>query len=284
MRWMLGPLALIAGIGVAQAQSAPQSGAPQLAAGEVLLHIETVGVADPDAATVSLTVQGKGKDDATVRSALKAARSRVMAQLAKLGVPASAVVAGDISVNEDYGYTAAAGAAAAADAAAAAGAAAAGAAAVDDAADMIAEASAVDAKAVEVSLRANQTLTITVTDLTKLAAVEAVQNVGSVEDVVRYSRSRANFYTTDPKAAYGRAVQTALANARGEADAYAAAMGYRVVRVSGVSNAKPRLNLPDMFSMIGRAEARGTPGADEMKKLAGSVIAGAQVDYVIAPK
>ena len=281
MRWMLGPLALIAGIGVAQAQSVPQSAAPPLAAGEVLLHIETVGVADPDAATVNLTVQGKGKDDATARTALKAARARVMAQLAKLGVPASAVVAGDISVNDDYGYAAAAAADAAA---AAAGAAAAGAAAVDEAADMIAEASAVDAASADVPQRANQTLTITVTDLTKLAAVEAVQSYGSVEDVIRSTRSRANFYTTDPKAAYGRAVQTALANARGEADAYAAAMGYRVVRVSGVSNAKPRLNLPDMFSMIGRAEARGTPGADEMKKLAGSVIAGAQIDYVIAPK
>ena len=149
---------------------------------------------------------------------------------------------------------------------------------------MIAEAAAVDAAMEDVPQRANQTLTITVTDLTKLAAVEAVQSYGSVEDVIRSTRSRANFYTTDPKAAYGRAVQTALANARGEADAYAAAMGYRVVRVSGVSNAKPRLNLPDMFSMIGRAEARGTPGADEMKKLAGSVIAGAQIDYVIAPK
>lgn len=275
MRWMLGPLALIAGIGVAQAQT----GAPPLAAGEVLLHIETVGVADPDAATVNLTVQGKGNDDATARAALKAARARVMAQLTKLGVPASAVLAGDINVNEDYGYAASAAAGAAA---AAAGAAAADAAegAADAAArpDLMSDAAAITAR------RANQTLTVTVTDLTKLAAVEAVQNVGSVEDVVRYSRSRANFYTTDPKAAYGRAVQLALANARGEADAYAAAMGYRVVRISGVSNAKPTLNLPDMFSMIGRAEARGTPGAEELKKLAGSVIAGAQIDYVIAPK
>jgi uncharacterized protein len=248
MRWMLGPLALIAGIGVAQAQT----GAQPLAAGEVLLHIETVGVADPDAATVNLTVRGRGQDDASARAALKDARGRVMAQLAKLGVAASAVAAGEVNVNEDYGSAAAAAAPAAA--------------------------------AEAIPQLTTQTLTVTVTDLTKLAAVEAVQTYGSTDDVMSYSRSRANFYTTDPKVAYGRAVQLALANARGEAEAYAAAMGYRVVRVSGVSNAKPVLNLPDLFSMIGRSEARGTPGADEMKKLAGSVIAGAQIDYVIAPK
>jgi uncharacterized protein YggE len=278
MRWLLGPLALIAGIGVAQAQS----GAPPLAAGEVLLHIETVGVADPDAATVNLTVRGRGQDDVSARAALKDARGRVMAQLAKLGVAASAVAAGEVNVNEDYGSAAAAAAAAAAGAAAAAAGDAASAAAGETADDLAG--SAVDAAAEAIPRMAIQTLTVTVTDLTKLAAVEAVQTYGSTDDVMSYSRSRANFYTTDPKAAYGRAVQLALANARGEAEAYATAMGYRVVRVSGVSNAKPVLNLPDMFSMIGRAEARGTPGADEMKKLAGSVIAGAQIDYVIAPK
>lgn len=273
MRWMLGPLALIAGIGVAQAEAQP------LAVGEVLLHIETVGVADTDAATVNLTVQGRGNDDATARAALKAARARVMAQLAKLGVPATAVVAGDINVNEDYAAAAAAGAAAA-------GAAAVGDAAADGTANLFAEVTSVDAAsaAEEIPQRANQTLTITVTDLAKLTAVESVQTLSSVDDVMRSARSRTNFYTTDPKAAYGRAVQLALANARGEADAYAAALGYRVVRVVSVSSAKPGLNLPDVFGLIGRAQARGTPGADEMKKLAGSVIAGAQIDYVIAPK
>lgn len=314
MRWMLGPLALIAGIGAAQAQVGAQLATPQLATGEVLLHIETVGVAPPDAATVGITVQGSGADDASARAALKAARSRVMAQLAKLGVPANAVSAGEVTVNEDYALAVAASVAAAgASEGAVAAAAEAGAAAAEYAdvsaatdADVDAALAAADAAAADVAAegvvdamalpdlmsdaaaptarRANQTLTITVTDLTRLAAVESVQTLSSVGDVIRYSRSRANFYTTDPKAAYGRAVQLALANARTEAEAYAAALGYRVVRVVSVSSAKPGLNLPDVFGLIGRADARGTPAQDELKRLSGSVIAGAQIDYVIAPK
>jgi uncharacterized protein YggE len=265
MRWMLGSLALFAGIGVAHAEP--------LGAGEIVLHIESVGTAEPDAARVSISIAGSGQDEAAARAALDAARKRVMAQLARAGVVAGAVEPGEIALSQDYGIEATIAAAPSGNAAAdaAADAAAAAAAAVDDAHDTPAR-------------RASQNLLVTVTDLARLDEVEAANEPDPNGDGVTYRRSRAVYFAADPKAAFGRSVQRALANARAEADIYAAALGYRIVRMTRVSSAKPSLNLPDIVAMIGRLDGRSGPERAEMAKLAGSVSAAAQVDFVIAPK
>ena len=90
--------------------------------------------------------------------------------------------------------------------------------------------------------------------------------------------SRPEFTFVDRAKTHREAVAQAMANARSEAEEYAAAMGHRVVRVAGVSNAGSPLSAHELISMIAKIDKRSNEWA-----LIGSITAQVTVDYVIAP-
>lgn len=123
--------------------------------------------------------------------------------------------------------------------------------------------------------RQRQTVTISLDSLDRLEEVRAKSREFSNND---YRTPRVIYVQRDPLAARDEAVAKAIKNARAEADRYAAAMGYRVVRVVRVSNAKPTLNLPDVFTFISTIDRAGPND-----RVSASVWAGAAIDFVIAP-
>jgi len=124
--------------------------------------------------------------------------------------------------------------------------------------------------------RQRQTVTISLDSLDRLEEVRAKAREFSSDD---YRTPRVIYVQRDPVAARDEAVAKAIKNARAEADRYAAAMGYRVIRVVRVSNAKPALNLPDVFSFISSIDRTGPND-----RVTAAVWAGAAIDFVIAPK
>ncbi len=268
-RWLLALIAVMSFGGPALAQA--------LAPGEITLTIEALGVAQPDSAYVSQTLRGRGVDEVKARADLAKKRAAFSASMAKLGVAASAIKFGDISIQQDYASIDAA--AAAAGAAAVAAADAAGDAAADAAApEMVPMPAPYDPQ--PSGQMAVQSVFITVTDL---KALEAVQGAMPRDD--EYSGMPDTFYTTrDREAAHRVAVADALAKARAEADLYAAGLGMRVVRIARVSSEKQGLNWPDLMQWFAKIDGRGNPDADYFLRLAGSNFAGAKVDFVIAPK
>ena len=125
---------------------------------------------------------------------------------------------------------------------------------------------------------------ITVEDLTKLPGIM------ELADGDYYSRSMGRFYHRDEAAAHTAAIAKAIANARTEADAYAAALGMRVVRVIRVGNAKPKVNWPDLMMLFGGITNGMDPGTTEstalyeLRAMAAAHFAGVTIDFVIAPK
>lgn len=121
------------------------------------------------------------------------------------------------------------------------------------------------------------TVTIALDDLGKLEAVRSRSRDFSRSG---YSSPSVIYAQRDPAAARDEAVAKAIAQARIEADRYAAAMGYKVVRIARVSNAKPTLNMPDLFQFIGTVDRR----TGDSERLMATVWAGVAIDFVIAPK
>ncbi len=273
-RMLLALLALLSFGGTALAQA--------LAPGEITLAVEVLGLAPPDRASLVETLRGRGPDEAAAKADLARQRSELTAKLGRSGIPASAIKFGDVTMEPDYSVEAAVVADAASEGAAAAAAEAAADAAADEAATtenngprtIIAPAPYVPPRS------ANQTVTISISDLTKIEAVQEAFPLGES----RYRRPQAFYSTSDEKGAHSRAVADALARARAEADTYAAALGMRVVRIIKVSSDKPGLNWPDLMQWFGKMDDRGSPSEDNFRRLAGSAFAGAKVEFVIAPK
>lgn len=255
--------------------SATTLSAQPLAPGELELHIEAVGQVAPDTAIVPINLVGTGKDDKAAAADLKRKEAALLVSLAKLGIARDkAEFAQDddpryaeVQAVELAGNEAAAGAAWAGACAAAA--------AVEPGAASITD----DCAGRQPETRTTRMVTIIVEDLTKLSAVTAL---GGADDY--YPGTQMSLFTRDPAASKAKAVSQALAAARAEADTYAAAMGYRVVRVVRVSNAKPALNLPDIMGLIGGIALRGRSEREEMRGAIGATTAGAALDFVIAPK
>jgi uncharacterized protein YggE len=259
--------------------TAPLAAQP-LAAGEVALHIEATAQVPPDTAIVPINLVGTGQDAKAAAADLKQKEAELLAGLARLDIARSKV---EFAAEEDPRYAEVMAATELA------------------CADYPAPVTSVEApivsnpaapaspRAVPVravingceaqQARTSRMVTITVEDLTKLDGVRAL---GNGDDY--YPLSQLQLYTRDPAAAKAKAVQQAIAQARAEADTYAAAMGYRVVRITRVSNAKPSLNLPDIMGLIGGMAMRGRSEREEMRAMVGATMAGAAIDFVIAPK
>lgn len=267
-------LMLIALGGFALASASTVRAQP-LAPGEIELHIEAVGHVAPDTAIVPINLAGTGKDATAAAADLKRKEAELLASLGKLGIARdkaefakdddpryAEVQAVELAGNEAASDAARAGACAAAAAAEP------GAASITD-----------DCAGRTPETRVTRMVTIIVEDLTMLSAVTAL---GGGDNY--YPGTQMSLFTRDPAASKARAVSQALAAARAEADTYAAALGYRVVRITRVSNAKPALNLPDIMGLIGGIALRGRSEREEMRGAIGATTAGAAMDFVIAPK
>ncbi len=73
-----------------------------------------------------------------------------------------------------------------------------------------------------------------------------------------------------------------MAKANAEADAYAEAMGYRVVRIVRVSNARPQLNMFDLIGFFGNMENKTS--LFQPSWFGSAVVETVSITYVIAPK
>lgn len=123
------------------------------------------------------------------------------------------------------------------------------------------------------------TMAITIDDLKKVDKLQEVARANGLE-VYRFSFG-GRFYSSDPAAANKAAREQAFAKARSEADAYAAAMAYHVVRVTHVSNASPPINMRDLQKIASYADmARNT---FQPSFFASAAYATVSIDFVIAP-
>ena len=125
-------------------------------------------------------------------------------------------------------------------------------------------------------------MTLTIDDLKKLKALQEVaQANGTPVYMLNYGSGRGRFYSSDPAAARKSAREQAIAKARGEADAYAAAMGYHVVRLTQVSNVSPPFSMRDMQKIAGYADMAGNNLQPSF--FASAAYATVALDFVIAP-
>ena len=120
---------------------------------------------------------------------------------------------------------------------------------------------------------------ITVSDLAQLEKVQAATAETGVPTYRSYSGT--HYFTADPAAANKAAREQAIAKARSEADGYAAALGYHVVRVTHVSNASPPFNMRDLQKIASYADmSRNTL---QPSFFASAAYATVGIDFVIAP-
>lgn len=262
---------ILAALGGFALASATTLSAQPLAPGEIELHIEAVGHVAPDTAIVPIILVGTGKDDMAAAANLDAKGVALLERLRKLGITKEKV---EFARDDDPRYAEVQAAEVVAN---------------DPAFEATREAACAAAAPSDLEFaacvsgqgaaRTSTMVTIIVEDLTKLKGVTAL---GGANDY--YPGTQMSLFTRDPAASKAKAVSEALAAARAEADTYAAALGYRVVRVVRVSNAKPALNLPDIMGLIGGIALRGRSEREEMRGAIGATTAGAAMDFVIAPK
>ncbi len=267
------PLALLA---------TPALAAP--APGELPLHIEATGTAMPDIAVVTLRIDGSGKDEASAMADLAERQRMMFTALDGLGVAAGdrrnldeAADAADRKVDVVAPAVYPGAEDAARDAARVAAAVAADAA--HDATCSAIHQSKKQARECmeEPKSEVSEVWLVTLRKPEMLRRLRELDG-GGFEITSPY---RPAMQYSNPAAARDAAVAKALANARDEADRYARALGYRVVRIERVSNTKPAINLPDVMSAFATMDNRETR---EQAFQMGSMTAGIAVDFVMVPK
>lgn len=240
---------------------------------EVTLHIEASAQVPPDRAVVPVVLTGVGKDEAAARANLASNEAELVADLEKQGIARSKVK--DAPPLEGREAVVMEASTACAPAAAAVPAPRKG---------KSARAVPVTVTSIDAACPQSEDVIVSKTLLVELdepAKQSAVQAMGA-NDGYGYGRTRPVFTQTDPFAARKKARSEALAKARAEADGYAEAMGYRVVRIERVSNARPAMNLNDLIAFIATIDDR----ANRMQPswFAATITESVAIDFVIAPK
>ena len=243
------------------AVAAPAYAGKSDAGGEVTLHIEADAAIAPDRAEMTLPLTGKGatRDEALRDYAAK--QAAITTALDSGGIDRA-----NIKTSEAKDDTSAAKMAQME---------------VDEA---VVEATATGSPAKPRPKRppitvVSGSMTITIDDLKKLSKLQEVARANGLE-VYQFSYG-GRFYSSDPAAANKAAREQAIAKARSEADAYAAAMGYHVVRVTHVSNVSPPFNMRDLQKIASYADmARNTL---QPSFFASAAYATVGIDFVIAP-
>ena len=248
---------------------------------EIELHIEATAQVPPDRVVVPITVKGSGQNEAAARADLRTNEASLVAALAENGVAAAQIKADGAEAGqdpvtirpseEDAGC-------AAADAAAEASYAAADAAGPATKRAKLADpAMKYDGCGNPINVVVGKTLLVTLDDPAKL---EPIQKLGGVDS--SYGRQRPVFSQSDSVAAHKKARSEALAKAKAEADGYADAMGYRVVRIVRVSNARPSISMFDMIAFIATMDNKSA--LMQPSWFGATVAESVAIDYVIAPK
>lgn len=114
-------------------------------------------------------------------------------------------------------------------------------------------------------------------ELAPVAKYAAVTEAISAKATLNNSETR--FLFDDRAKSHRAALTDGLKKARAEADAYAASIGYRVVRITGLSNRPAPFNLPDILTMMTRFD-----GPKKDPAFLSADFAPVAVDFVLAPK
>ena len=118
---------------------------------------------------------------------------------------------------------------------------------------------------------------VEVSDFSLIPEITAQTSAGTSS-----GRNRSVYLQSDPVAARKKARDQAIAKARTEAEAYAEALGYKVVRITRVSNARPSVNLQDIVSFIATIDDRSN--RTQPSWFAATVVESVAIDFVIVPK
>lgn len=209
---------------------------------ETILHIDASATVPPDQAKVTITLSGKGATEDEAMADLASRQKAFAEQLRQIGMSGAVIENGDVTVGASTtdmdemaaAYVAEDAALASADAAA-------------SAARSSKRKAAVQAAPKPVL--ATAPTTVTVSDLSKL---DGLRSVGELYGTRSYQFQRGvRFVTSDPDAARKSARGSAIAKAKREAEDYAASLGYKVVRMTRVSNSSPPIAMGDIYGLFG---------------------------------
>jgi uncharacterized protein YggE len=252
----------------------PAQAAATAAGPEVALHIVGTGSVMADYAVVQIPIAVQERGRPAAEAAFQARVADLKAQLAKSGVPASALTVGPVTFEEAqsdapsnrFGFAEAVmlqkpmgGAPDPAEAEEVevpsptpdADLAQANAQSARDAARQAARKVEAKRKLPYVSASADATLRID-----NLAAFGKLSTGGMGDGAMPRN---ADFKYTQPDTVHARAVAAAVADARREADIYARSLGYHVVRITGVSNIGPAVSAKDFYGFVTTLDRRGDP-------------------------
>jgi uncharacterized protein YggE len=256
-------LAMAGSVLALSVQAAPAlAGKPDPAASEVALHIEANGIVAPDRVELPVPIEARG---ATREEAIAKLREKQDAFVSKLGeagigrdritIQSPEEMANLVLTVDVVEY--------------------------DEAPAPLAGAKArANAKPKPPQVRVSSTVTVRLDDLSKLDTVQNAATSDGLNSYMFYNRAR--FTASDPAAAAQKAREQAVAKARAEADAYAATLGYRVIRMTRVSNGAPPFSLLDMWRMMNIVDFNAT--RFQPSYYAGITPATVAIDFVIAPK
>ncbi len=247
------PLALMA--------ATAQAAAP--GPGEISLHIETTATAAPDAAMVVIRIEGEGATQDEARAALDVRRGAMIDTLAKLGVEEKDRLKLPETANISMVESAEAYATVAPP--------------CDGSKCKRRKGQDAAVPPPRAVFDANEEWQVT---LRKPEAIFQLKALDGAQFRVTPVEGPGTFYA-DPEQARVKAIAEAIADAREEADRYAKALGYKVLRIERVSNAKPALNMPDIIGTFMMMDKRSTREAFFQQ---GSMTVGVAIDFVIAPK
>jgi uncharacterized protein YggE len=255
MKWAM-VLALVAGappVAAALVATAPVA--------DARLHIEAVGEILPDTAAYTVRLEAAGANREGAQKALEVQQAELSALLGKLGVDeVSFGAAPEVSAPGAVTVTLHTRSA-------------------DEAARKMAQIEAearIKAGKPAAGTSASSLMRVTLRDLALQDKVEAAMAGGSGFALTQGTR----LFVADPAKAHRAAVAQALAKARAEGEAYAAALGWRITGIAGVSNAKPGLSAADLIGTLARVDGAGRAGRAEV--LAGTSYAAVAVDFTVA--
>lgn len=229
----------------------------------VELHIVATAQVPPDRATLSITINGMGETRAEAEADLAAAEATFRSELARLKVDPTKVQADDVESYEAEKAVVAV--------------------AVDAEGAVATPSTKRRSRAkpvmedVPTRLSISKTFTIELDDISTLSQLDLRDGAE-----LNYGRLRPVFSASDPAAARAKARELALAKARKDADETASAMGYRVVRMVRVSNARPLVNMQDLFDFVSMIDTRSN--MMQPSYFTATAIETVAIDYLMVPK
>jgi uncharacterized protein YggE len=211
-------------------------------ANEVTMHIVGVGTAMPDTIILPVSIETTGKTPVEAQAVNRATTARITASVIAIGVDAK-----DITINTK---------------------------ASADASDVAIAVDSSQDSAEAQTASSSSSMQIMFGDVNKLSAIQTV-----LEKEKSASAESPIFITRNIEKARTDAINDAIKMAQSDAAHYADTLGYRVVRITRISNQKASLNLPDAIQFVQSMEAgRG------LSKNMVPTYASIEIDYVVVAK